>query len=63
MQYIHVYGIEVGQTYKPADGSPYTVEVVGLDRRRDDVIVRGPDGVDRTIDAWKLVTARYSRVV
>jgi hypothetical protein len=60
--YIFVYGIEVGQTWRRA-GQSATVEIVGLDTRRDEAIGQRPDGTQQRIPGWKLVTAKYSRVV
>jgi len=59
MSNIDRHNIQVGQRYNRADGAPCGVTVIGLDRERDDVIVRHDDGSENAIDAWKLAVVRY----
>ena len=57
------YGISVGQTYTPADGSKHTLTVVDVEMYADcdDVVVN--DGIkDYRIDCFKLAMVRYCLV-
>ena len=56
------YGIEVGQEYMAADGSPTTLTVLDVDTYADssDVIVLNhTNGLEQRIDAFKLAMVRY----
>ena len=56
------YGIEDGQEYMAADGSPTTLTVLDVDTYADssDVIVLNhTNGLEQRIDAFKLAMVRY----
>lgn len=58
------YGdFNVGDVYVPADGSKYQVIIVDVDTHAkvEDIVIKGPNGVNRRID-WFKFNYRYKKV-